>query len=35
MLGFEDPNSFARAFQARTGTTPQAVRIAGSDNAAS
>ncbi|UWD91690.1 AraC family transcriptional regulator [Ralstonia pseudosolanacearum] len=35
LLGFEDPNSFARAFQARTGTTPQAVRIAGSDNAAS
>ncbi|MDO3606392.1 AraC family transcriptional regulator [Ralstonia pseudosolanacearum] len=34
LLGFEDPNSFARAFQARTGTTPQAVRMAGSDNAA-
>jgi AraC-like DNA-binding protein len=28
LLGFEDPNSFFRAFQAWTGTTPQAVRSA-------
>lgn len=35
LLGFEDPNSFARAFQARTGTTPQAVRMARSENIAS
>lgn len=26
LLGFEDPNSFVRAFQGWTGTTPQAVR---------
>lgn len=26
LLGFEDPNSFIRAFQGWTGTTPQAVR---------
>jgi AraC-like DNA-binding protein len=28
LLGFEDPNSFVRAFQAWTGTTPQAARAA-------
>jgi len=28
LLGFEDPNSFVRAFQGWTGTTPQAVRSA-------
>jgi AraC-like DNA-binding protein len=28
LLGFEDPNSFFRAFQMWTGTTPQAVRLA-------
>lgn len=28
LLGFEDPNSFFRAFQAWTGTTPQALRSA-------
>ncbi|MBB5462664.1 AraC-like DNA-binding protein [Paraburkholderia sp. Cpub6] len=28
LLGFEDPNSFIRAFQAWTGKTPQAVRTA-------
>lgn len=28
LLGFEDPNSFVRAFQGWTGTTPQAVRLA-------
>ena len=33
LLGFEDPNSFVRAFQAWTGSTPQAVRLARSDGA--
>ena len=28
LLGFEDPNSFVRAFQGWTGTTPQTVRTA-------
>jgi len=28
LLGFEDPNSFVRAFQTWTGSTPQAVRVA-------
>lgn len=28
MLGFENPNSFVRAFQTWTGSTPQAVRLA-------
>ncbi|ROR24729.1 AraC family transcriptional regulator [Comamonas sp. BIGb0124] len=28
LLGFEDPNSFVRAFQTWTGSTPQAVRLA-------
>jgi len=28
LLGFEDPNSFVRAFQSWTGSTPQAVRSA-------
>lgn len=28
LLGFEDPSSFVRAFQAWTGATPQAVRMA-------
>lgn len=28
LLGFEDPNSFVRAFQGWTGTTPQTVRAA-------
>jgi len=28
LLGFEGPNSFVRAFQAWTGSTPQAVRLA-------
>ncbi|MFL6696934.1 MAG: AraC family transcriptional regulator ligand-binding domain-containing protein [Vitreoscilla sp.] len=28
LLGFEDPNSFIRAFQGWTGTTPQALRAA-------
>ncbi len=28
LLGFEDPNSFVRAFQGWTGTTPQAARTA-------
>lgn len=28
LLGFEDPNSFVRAFQIWSGTTPQAVRLA-------
>jgi AraC-like DNA-binding protein len=28
LLGFEDPNSFVRAFQAWTGTTPQTARAA-------
>jgi AraC-like DNA-binding protein len=28
LLGFEDPNSFVRAFQAWTGSTPNAVRLA-------
>lgn len=28
LLGFEDPNSFIRAFQGWTGKTPQAVRVA-------
>jgi AraC-like DNA-binding protein len=28
LLGFEDPNSFVRAFQMWTGSTPQAVRLA-------
>lgn len=28
LLGFEDPNSFVRAFQGWTGTTPQTVRLA-------
>jgi AraC-like DNA-binding protein len=28
LLGFEDPSSFFRAFQAWTGTTPQALRSA-------
>lgn len=28
LLGFEDPNSFVRAFQAWSGSTPQAVRLA-------
>jgi AraC-like DNA-binding protein len=33
LLGFEDPNSFVRAFQAWTGTTPQTVRAATSRTA--
>jgi AraC-like DNA-binding protein len=32
LLGFEDPNSFVRAFQTWTGATPQAVRFAQSKN---
>lgn len=28
LLGFEDPNSFVRAFQSWTGSTPQAARLA-------
>jgi AraC-like DNA-binding protein len=28
LLGYEDPNSFVRAFQTWTGSTPQAVRLA-------
>lgn len=28
LIGFEDPNSFVRAFQTWTGSTPQAVRLA-------
>ncbi len=28
LLGFEDPNSFVRAFQGWTGRTPQAARLA-------
>jgi AraC-like DNA-binding protein len=28
LLGFEDPNSFVRAFQTWSGSTPQAVRLA-------
>ncbi|HEX7907577.1 MAG TPA: AraC family transcriptional regulator ligand-binding domain-containing protein [Paraburkholderia sp.] len=35
LLGFEDANSFARAFQARTGTTPQAARSALKEKAGS
>jgi AraC-like DNA-binding protein len=30
LLGFEDPNSFVRAFQGWTGTTPQSARGTGS-----
>lgn len=33
LLGFEDPNSFVRAFQGWTGTTPQSVRAARSNPA--
>lgn len=33
LLGFEDPNSFVRAFQTWTGSTPQAVRAAHSSAA--
>ncbi len=33
LLGFEDPNSFVRAFQGWTGTTPQTVRAARSSHA--
>lgn len=33
LLGFEDPNSFVRAFQGWTGTTPQSVRAASSGRA--
>lgn len=31
LLGFEDPNSFVRAFQTWSGSTPQAVRLAHSN----
>ena len=34
LLGFEDPNSFVRAFQTWTGSTPQAVRLAHSRSGA-
>jgi AraC-like DNA-binding protein len=34
LLGFEDPNSFVRAFQTWTGSTPQAVRQAHSRSGA-